>query len=173
MYQTTLLDVIAPEAQVYEFIKDTLYTVVRDNFLPEQELSLQKCRGYYSVTYLSAVIARIHFGKKSSYISVDAKAAKPLLTLSTIEFSVKKSDMQLVRIKVNAPEDVLHILDIIAASAQSALDSIPKEFDCCSRYEACSDAMQCLQPDKQARLGCGYRRILATGRVFYGKNKNV
>lgn len=49
----------------------------------------------------------------------------------------------------------------------------PKEWDCCSRYLACSDAKACVHPNKAFALGCGYRRILSSGRIFYGKNRNI
>lgn len=49
----------------------------------------------------------------------------------------------------------------------------PKEWDCCSRYLECSDAKTCVHPDKTFALGCGYRKILSSGRIFYGKNRNI
>lgn len=172
MNQTTLQEFCAPEKRVYELIEETLFNIIRKNYLHEKELKFQRCLGYWSITYLSAVIARVRFGKKLSYISIDI-AAKPLLDEKKIRYGSTKSEPQLVRIFLNSPEDVINYLDIVAVSTQKVLDGIPKGFDCCSRYEACSDAMKCLQPDEQFRLDCGYRRILASGRVFYGKNKNI
>ena len=46
-------------------------------------------------------------------------------------------------------------------------------FGCCSRYEACSDAMKCIHPDPVFASSCQYRQNLLTGRVFYGKNKTT
>lgn len=44
---------------------------------------------------------------------------------------------------------------------------------CCSRYLECSDAKQCVHPDPAFALGCGYRKILASGKIYYGENRNV
>lgn len=42
-------------------------------------------------------------------------------------------------------------------------------FGCCSLYEECSRALKCLRADRPEYGGCGYRRNLEDGRVFYGK----
>ena len=46
-------------------------------------------------------------------------------------------------------------------------------FGCCSRYEKCSDAKKCIHPDPVFALGCAYRNNLDSGRIFYGKNRNI
>jgi|GEM_PF-3505005 len=46
-------------------------------------------------------------------------------------------------------------------------------FSCCSRYEACSDAMQCVLPYPELKSACSYRIKLLKGIVYYGKNKNI
>ena len=46
-------------------------------------------------------------------------------------------------------------------------------FGCCSRYEACSDAKECIHPDAAFAASCSYRQNLLVGRIFYGKNKNI
>lgn len=46
-------------------------------------------------------------------------------------------------------------------------------FGCCSRYEACSDAMKCIHPDPVFASSCQYRQNLLAGRIFYGKNKTI
>ena len=46
-------------------------------------------------------------------------------------------------------------------------------FGCCSDFIGCSDALKCLHTDDPFYRGCGYRRTLENGRVFYGKNKTI
>ncbi|MCI6831019.1 MAG: 3'-5' exoribonuclease [Clostridiales bacterium] len=46
-------------------------------------------------------------------------------------------------------------------------------FDCCSRYEQCSDAKQCIHPDQTFAGGCRYRQRLRKGIIYYGRNRNV
>ena len=46
-------------------------------------------------------------------------------------------------------------------------------FGCCSRYIECSDALKCINPDKKLARGCQYKDNLESGKIFYGKNKNI
>lgn len=46
-------------------------------------------------------------------------------------------------------------------------------FSCCSRYLECSDAMHCVHENLLYATGCGYRKNLENGRIFYGKNRNI
>ena len=63
--------------------------------------------------------------------------------------------------------------EFLSRIAGETVSRYPKEWDCCSRYMECSDAKACVHPDKAFALGCGYRKILASGRIFYGANRNV
>jgi len=56
---------------------------------------------------------------------------------------------------------------------ECVIDAIPKQFDCCSRYEECSNAKRCIHPNPETALICGYRKIMKKGRIYYGKNKNI
>ena len=46
-------------------------------------------------------------------------------------------------------------------------------FGCCSRYISCSNEKQCVHPDVLHSKGCIYRKNLESGKIFYGKNKNI
>lgn len=52
--------------------------------------------------------------------------------------------------------------------------SIPPDdiFGCCHLYEQCSDVGHCLQGIDYKR-SCSYAKNLDTGRIFYGKNRNI
>ena len=46
-------------------------------------------------------------------------------------------------------------------------------FDCCSRYNECSEAGRCTHPDIMVAGQCTYRQKLRNGRIFYGSKRNV
>lgn len=46
-------------------------------------------------------------------------------------------------------------------------------FGCCGKYEKCSDALKCLDPDPEYGKRCYYKQNLDQGKVFYGKNRNI
>lgn len=48
-----------------------------------------------------------------------------------------------------------------------------KSFSCCSKFNQCSDAKECVHENKLYSTACTYRRNLENGRIFYGKNRNI
>lgn len=66
-------------------------------------------------------------------------------------------------------------LSLLERVLQNFIDNyIPTErFGCCHRYIQCSDALQCIAPDKLHARGCYYRENLENGKIFYGKNANI
>ncbi len=161
------------EEQTFHLMESSIRTVIAQNFLEESQLRMQQMSSYWSVSYASSLIARIRFGKNASYCSLDASAAVPLLEQAGIVYERKQAEPSFVRIPLRVPEDILPCLPVLAAVTQRALDLIPKEFDCCSRVDACSHAKHCVNPSSTMSIGCGYRKILASGRIFYGPNRNT
>ena len=171
--QLAMSGFVSPEEQTYHLIEPQIRSVIRRNFLDDKHLVFEKCSGYWSISYYNSLIARIHFGKTVSYCSVDVTAARKQLDELGIKYDVKASDAFFARIKLKSPEDILPCLAVIDTVTQRALNAIPKGFDCCCSYMECSDARRCVQAREDLRLDCGYRRILASGRIFYGKNRNI
>ena len=64
-------------------------------------------------------------------------------------------------------------IDFLAKIAGETVNRYPKAWDCCSRYLECSDAGKCVHPNRVFALDCGYRKILASGRIFYGERRNI
>lgn len=64
--------------------------------------------------------------------------------------------------------------DALLEAIDDMVGSAGKEYDACALVEACSDAGKCVREDDVRRsLYCGYRKVLRSGRVFYGENRNV
>ena len=139
-----------PEERAYEDVKPAMLGILAANGLGEEYLSIEEKKSYYSV-YFDKL--RIHSGKKP-YIEMPANGAYIKISLTDLSEISK----HIARIK---------------NSLESVIDNIAKDFDCCHRFEECSDAKVCTNPDKKMALKCGYRKILKSGRIFYGKNRNV
>lgn len=114
----------------------------------------------HSIALLDNLIVRIYIGKKKKY-----------LELPDIKKPIKRK--KLVKIDLADLREIDDYYDRIADVCQYRLDGALKEFSCCSQYMACSDAKTCTNADKLEALGCYYRRVLHSGRIFYGKNRNV
>ena len=137
---------------------------------PDQ-LTLVSTQGY-SVVYLSTFTAvRLHSRGNQHYLAIP--------TLFSDMFPPDaprkevKSDPQYPRLMLDEAHPVSGYTDFLLSVVKECVNRYPKEFDCCSRYEACSDAGSCIHPDKSFALGCGYRKILHSGKIYCGKNRNV
>lgn len=114
----------------------------------------------HSIVFLDNLIVRVYIGKKKKYLELpDIKKPNERKKLVKIDFA----DLR----------EILDYYDRIADVCQYRLDGALKEFSCCSQYMACSDAKICTKADKLEALGCYYRRVLHSGRIFYGINRNV
>lgn len=126
----------------------------------------------YTAVYLSTfTVSRLHLRGKTHYISVP-DILSDLIPPGTPIKKVK-SEVKYTRILVDDLHPVDSYTDLLIALVGKSIERFPKEWDCCSRYEACSDAKKCVQPDPSFALGCGYRRILNSGKIYYGKNRNI
>lgn len=115
------------------------------------------------------IIFRIRIRKKSRYMELH----KIMTDLIPKDMLTTESDGKYIRIIIEdqrSPEDYISLL---ASVTKETLNRWPKDWDCCSRFEKCSDEKKCVHPNKDFALGCGYRKILNSGRIFYGKNRNI
>lgn len=48
-----------------------------------------------------------------------------------------------------------------------------KTFGCCSKFNECSNAMECIHENKLYATACIYRKNLDNGKIFYGENRNI
>lgn len=85
-----------------------------------------------------------------------------------------KSDKTNVHLLV--PKDYEIYCEYVKKNTEYALSkyvSKAASFGCCSSFEACSDSLKCLHPNKLYSTACTYRHHLEAGEIFYGKNKNI
>lgn len=74
------------------------------------------------------------------------------------------------------PTDTESLVPYIKRITEHALDHYkPKaaSFGCCGKLVECSDAMRYLHENTLYSKACMYRANLESGRIFYGKNRNI
>lgn len=135
------------------------------------KIEIKHGSNFSSVWYGPTLAFRMRLRKNSRYIEVPLSAKDTAQALGPME-DQKEVSGGYWRVKLG-PEPVREHEAVLAAVLREAIDRLPKEWDCCSRYLECSDAKQCDHPDPAFALGCGYRKILASGKIYYGKNRNV
>lgn len=178
--QTTLLGFESPEYKEVIFLESILpqlKSAVVAHGGPEELLSYKstaldmKSNGYTAVFFFNFTVFRLRFRGKQHYISLPTVFSD----LVPEDFPTKQlsSDPKYLRLLIDAEHPIEFYADFLIQIAGATVDRYPKEWDCCSRYMACSDAKTCVHPDKAFALSCGYRKILNSGRIFYGKNRNI
>ncbi|WP_298030206.1 hypothetical protein [uncultured Dysosmobacter sp.] len=159
---------ISQEEQMYKSIKEDLIKTLYKNGLNESYLSLKPRKSYYSVMFnASSVVVRISVSPTPT-LSVPTALLLPNYSSMVAN---KKSDY--TKVKIWPSQNIKTYTIMLQDMLQGIIDRIPKEYDCCSRYLECSNARTCIHPDKEFALKCGYKKILRSGRIFFGENRNI
>ena len=130
-----------------------------------------KSSGYSVVSFGTLTAFRLRLRGKQHYISLPT-VFSDLVPDSFPQKSVA-SELKYIRILVDSSHPIESYSDFLVKVAGESVNRYPKAWDCCSRYMECSDSKTCIHPDKTFALECGYRKTLNSGRIFYGKNRNI
>lgn len=173
MEQTSLLsdDPWALEKEAYQRIKPALVQVLNDWYLPESALNDNIKKEYYSIRLYNSVVFRIRLRGKKPYIQVSASLTEQIPFGSNTWAT--KSDEGYIKIFIASPSEIFQYQELLCLAAEREIQLLPLEFDCCHLYTECSDAKCCIHPDKDFTKGCRYKRILRSGKIYYGKNRNI
>ncbi len=174
MEQLDFFYIALTEQSAYNILLDSLQSVVSQNNLNMDKLFLKEGKSYSSVWFDAQMVFRIccrntkhYFGISDSWIVI----ANQMLPSTISRFT---SNDGFTNFQFDPTVDgVLLFEEFLAKILDIAIDSIPKQFDCCSRFEECSDVKKCTNPNSDFALACGYRKIMKQGRIFFGKNRNV
>lgn len=135
-----------------------------------EDITYKVSSAYSSLKFRSSLICRLKLRGKKWYISIPDRLQEVIP--EGVETTTIASEKQFLRIAFDLLTDS-GILSLMEKATLLAIELVPKEFDCCSRYEECSDARVCVHPDPAFSMLCGYRKILKSGRIFYGESRNI
>lgn len=125
---------------------------------------------YSSIYFRSSLIAKIKLRGKKNYIGIPQRLFDAFPTGTPIVRTLSEKNIPRVYFETI---DVEFALELLKKATLLAIERVPKEFDCCSRFKACNDAKVCVHPDPSFSMLCGYRKILKNGKIFYGENRNI
>ena len=126
---------------------------------------------YVSLKLGSMVVFRIKLHGSSQYLSFP-NIFKDLVSSDIPQKSVT-SQKKYILVTVDKSHPIEGYTELVLKILGESLNRYPAEWSCCSRFEQCSNARVCINPDKNIALACNYRKILNSGRVFYGENRNI
>lgn len=168
MEQISLL--LSPEEKAFEAIRPALEETLGEYRLNSDYISLEKRKGYFSILFKEeSVVARLG-GIRKRYLSVPTSALRFSHSFKSL---ADTNGHKYTKLSLSTFDDVKKHVTLLQEVLKIVIKRSSKEFDCCYRYLECSDAKQCIHPDPEFALQCGYQFILKEGRVFYGINRNV
>lgn len=171
----------SPEHYEKEFlttIEADLRSVVKEKGGDSQLMSIATTKptkfstgGYTVVKFGNLTAFRLKIRGKQHYISIPSTLADLIPSDAPSKKPSEKEKYYRILITDEHPLDsyTKFLVDVVGET----VNRYPKDWDCCSRYLECSDAKTCVHPDKAFALSCGYRKILSSGRIYYGKNRNI
>lgn len=151
------------EEQIFEIIRNSISDVINTNFL-----HLEKMATFYSVYFNTTLFCRINIKTKAQYLDF-AQRHKNLFV--GFKITQIKSQPDFIRVHFTSLSDIEEMKSAFISIAKAL--PTPYTFDICHRFEACSDALKCINPDQKHALECSYRKKLENGIVFFGKNRNI
>ena len=174
MLNLSLFTSLTSEEEVFYLLKHSFVTVLQKNNANPNKLQIKRGKSYSSVWFDTQMAFRICCRNEICYFGFSNSHKKhiPKHLVSCIIENPKANDF----INLSFEPTVEHInsfIDLLSTILDFSIDSIPKQFDCCSRYSECSDAKHCIHPDPDVAVTCGYRKILKKGKIYYGNNRNV
>lgn len=138
------------EKEIYEYMREDLEKTVASNYVDLSLLKFDKRKNYWSITFDGKIVVRLSCAESIDFFFSDNEKLS-IYDISEIDRYIPK----------------------LQGLLQEQIDKIPKEFDCCHLYMECSNEKHCIHSDLSFSKGCGYRRILNSGRIFYGEGRNI
>lgn len=172
--QIVLTGFESPEHYELEFlstIEPELRAAIEAMGGDSQQMEISVTNSYTVVKFRSLTAFRLKIRGKQHQISIPVS----LVDLIPNDAPGQKvsSDGKYCRMLITNKYSLENYRDFLINVVGETVNRYPKEWDCCSRYLECSNAKTCVHPDKSFALGCGYRQILSSGRIFYGENRNI
>ena len=185
MEQFDLFSTTLSEERVFELLRPTLIEILQNNNAGSDSLDIVHGKSYSSVSFLKYDAFDNRLSKKHLAFRICCRAGHCYFGISNSYVTCIPKDF-LVHVTSDGKSDgytnfafspsedsVLTFSPLLTSVLSSVIDSIPKEFDCCSRYEECSNLKKCVNPNPALALSCGYRKILKSNRIYYGDNRNI
>ena len=166
-------------------IVKTIHDMIKPEYLVNSKMHLTINKSdYNSINVISnktpyrdsatreLLFARLKPHGSSPYISFNKKY-EDLFVKKGIAITNRKSKFIFISLEIFSPlSGYLDVLPEIFNQIFIDIFSFPV-FGCCSKYMECSDVKHCLHEDMAYSTACQYRANLESGRIFYGKNKNI
>lgn len=166
----------SPEYQEFLFLSSIL-PEMKDSIFAQggeiEDLKYKSTENYTVVSFSGLTSFRLKLRGNVHYISLPAIFDDLIPDNYPTKRMNSDSERKYIRISINKYHPIESYKEFLVCVVGETVNRYPKEWDCCSRYQECSDKMACVHPNRRDAIKCGYRKILHSGRIFYGKNRNI
>lgn len=172
-------------------IRKILKDIISELELPENGLILQKNRGTKKITFSICIneppfpatkddlkkinsiqsILNIEEQKNSIILTISNNANLDISYPENIRYK-EKGNLSKIYFPIGECTIYEYIKSIIYSRIKRYVSSAAL-FGCCSKFNECSDAKKCVHENKLYSTACMYRLNLESGKIFYGKNRNI
>ncbi len=160
-------------------ILDSIINNISDDIISKDErekitINVNK-NNSISFTVFKNILLKITFQKVKMFVEIrkldNINLEKILKQFEEVKY--KENDIY-IKIYINDIEDIKKLdYELKEIYKYLYLNEPADSFGCCSRYIECSNALKCINPDKKLAKGCQYKQNIESGKIFYGKNKNI
>lgn len=173
------------DIEIFEILENIIRNVDIEGFniydICEKDEKLQKVEnadGSFSYKIFKNSILLKYYERVKSDDIIEVRVLDNLLPI----FQEKFNNVKYIQNSLYARIGISNIMDIKKISNEFCIifrtlfiQYIGSEgsFGCCSKYEQCSDNRKCINNNIRLRFGCAYKKNLDSGKIFYGKNKNI
>ena len=127
-----------------------------------------------SLVLISRASTKKDFDKIEVFVRVDDLAKTDVPDSATVIEKYKDGDLLNYIVQFNETDNnIVEYVKQLAYHGVKGYKTKEAPFGCCSQFEVCSDAKECLHVNKLYATACKYRYNLENGKIFYGKNKNI
>lgn len=161
----------SPEMEFLQSIQHRLEHEIEEYAGDSSILRFVQNANYVSVMVGTSFAFSIRLQGKLPFISIQNSNTDLIPEGSNTRKSTSQGNH--TQILLGDAENISNYVDFMVEVIKATVDRYPSDWNCCSRYMECSDAKHCTHPDRKFALSCGYQKILRSGRIFYGKNRNI
>lgn len=174
MLNLSLFTTFSNEKEVFDALQPAFSIVLSRNNVNPNKLELKIGKTYSSVWFDTQMAFRICFHQEQCYFSISSIYEQYIPEHLATYVITNQRTKGFINLGFEPTLDQLGLFsDFLTQILERAIDTIPKQFDCCSRYEECSNAKRCIHPNPDMAEVCGYRKILKEGKIYYGRNRNT
>lgn len=153
------------EQEIYDFLHPHLVQVLEMNCVGSESIKAECGKQFTSVQYIRPDQIP---GNNAGQLAFRILARKNKYT-----FDVADPDGYRSIPFIPTADGISAHIPAIQKALDAVIDSGSCNYSCCSRVEQCSDARRCINPHPYIAANCKYRKVLKSGRAFYGESRNV